>query len=281
MSLPGGRAPDLYLQEADCQIRRSSNGGRTWDALDGWECPFAFGPDGKKVFSGGSEASRSSDGGLTPEGLALPVPGSWGTLVAHPSIDGRLFVLYGREDPPFVYVSDDQGATWHRSSGIDTICCGRLFFGVDQPQRVYAIGDLDTFRSADGGDTWNRCGPTDTWHSPGSARLVVNPSNADHLLLATRGDGVLVSQDGCDSWFPSNEGLGNLFVSALVMNTDDPDVLYAGTDGGAYASFDGGDTWGEINDGLLGATVVYSIVVDPQGQAYAATPYGVFALEKR
>lgn len=41
--------------------------------------------------------------------------------------------------------------------------------------------------------------------------------------------------------------------------------------GGAYASF-GGVHWGEINGGLLGATVVYSIVVDPHGNGFVATP---------
>ena len=34
-------------------------------------------------------------------------------------------------------------------------------------------------------------------------------------------------------------------------------------------------------DGLLGATVVYSIAVDKDSNVYAATPYGVFKLESR
>jgi len=58
-------------------------------------------------------------------------------------------------------------------------------------------------------------------------------------------------------------------------------MLYAGTDSGAYISFDGGNTWNQINEGLLGATVVYSIVVDNESNVYAATPYGVFQLESK
>jgi photosystem II stability/assembly factor-like uncharacterized protein len=50
-------------------------------------------------------------------------------------------------------------------------------------------------------------------------------------------------------------------------------------DSGAYVSFDGGKTWVQINNGLLGATVVYSIVVDKDNNVYAATPYGIFKLE--
>ena len=48
---------------------------------------------------------------------------------------------------------------------------------------------------------------------------------------------------------------------------------------GATISFNGGGSWNQVNDGLLGATVVYSIVVDKEGNVYAATPYGIFKLE--
>ena len=39
-----------------------------------------------------------------------------------------------------------------------------------------------------------------------------------------------------------------------------------------------GNHWGEINDGLLGATVVYSIAVDENSTVYATTPSGIFKL---
>ncbi len=66
-------------------------------------------------------------------------------------------------------------------------------------------------------------------------------------------------------------------MSAKPRDFENPS--FAGTDDGAYVSFDGGAHWGEINDGLLGATVVYSIVVDNESNVYAATPYGIFKLE--
>jgi len=46
-------------------------------------------------------------------------------------------------------------------------------------------------------------------------------------------------------------------------------------------SFNGGQSWDQINDGLLGANVVYSIVVDLQSNVYVATPYGIFKLESK
>lgn len=68
-------------------------------------------------------------------------------------------------------------------------------------------------------------------------------------------------------------------MNAVALNPLNPDTIYAGTDGGIYVSFDGGMRWGEINQGLLGATVVYSIVIDLENNIYAATPYGIFQLE--
>jgi hypothetical protein len=72
-----------------------------------------------------------------------------------------------------------------------------------------------------------------------------------------------------------------MLANTIARDPNDRDVLYAGTDGGAYVSFDAGEHWAEINDGLLGATVVHSIVVDPQSEVYAATPYGIFRLEAK
>ena len=104
---------------------------------------------------------------------------------------------------------------------------------------------------------------------------------SSHLYLATPGQGVLISTDNCGSWQPSNNGLSNLFVNTLAIDPNDANKIYAGTDGGAYISFDGGQTWGQVNDGLLGAVVVYSIAVDKESNVYVATPYGVFKLEQK
>ena len=93
--------------------------------------------------------------------------------------------------------------------------------------------------------------------------------------------GIWTSTDGCKNWSANNTGIGSLFVNSVAFDSKNSDIVYAGTDGGAYVSYDGGQSWGEINDGLLGATVVYSIMVDPQSNVYAATPYGIFKLESK
>jgi photosystem II stability/assembly factor-like uncharacterized protein len=104
------------------------------------------------------------------------------------------------------------------------------------------------------------------------SRLALD-SDGSRLYLATSGQGVLVSTGNCQSWQASNEALSNLFVNMLAIDPSDSNKIYAGMDGGAYISYDSGATWGQFNDGLLGATVVYSIAMDKDGNVYAATPY--------
>jgi photosystem II stability/assembly factor-like uncharacterized protein len=175
-----------------------------------------------------------------------------------------------------IYYSSDLGANWQLSQGSEGSWDARLFY-IDQSRAIYSIGRYHQTYSTDNGMTWQDCG-RDVTASRSDSRLALT-LDGSRLYLASPGKGVLVSADQCRSWQASNEGLGNLFVNTLALDPKNPDTVYAGTDGGAYISFDSGETWRQINDGLLGATVVYSIAVDKENNVFAATPYGIFKLE--
>lgn len=270
-----------YPPEGPCLLYRSADSGRSWELVTDQGCGLAFDADRDILYRTERNALlRSKDKGKTWESLAWPEEEGSG-VAAHPQKPGTVYALYSRNQPPYIYISSDGGQNWQNTSGMQDICDTRLFFDHDQGQVVYAIGDLQASRSGDGGVTWENCPMTGVWHARPDSRLAIDPRDSDRLILATRGDGVLLSEDGCQSWKPSNDGLGNLFVNSVAIDPQNPDTLYAGTDGGAYVSYDGGEHWGVVNEGLLGATVVYSIVVDPQdpSNVYAATPYGIFKME--
>ncbi len=289
----------LLLEDETCTVYRSTDGGRQWTLAPERTCrsQTTLNVSGEWFFwidkrDGGLR--RSNDKGATSQKINLPIERERDNaqiIAAHPMKANRLFVVYGFTHPYF-YISDDNGETWQSATLIEWYenklvgPSPRVFFDHEQGQRIYVVGLFgdDIFRSDDAGESWRNCaGNTMSWlgSSTRKSGMIVQPGDADRLILATRGNGILISADGCQSWQASNKGLGSPFVNTLAMDPNDPNTIYAGTDGGAYVSFDFGQHWHQVNDGLLGATVVYSIVVDKDSNVYAATPYGIFKLENK
>jgi len=253
-----------------------------WQFMTRETSSLALDADGKTFYRlWQNQIYRSSDGGET--WTQFESPSSWlGVIASHPTIP-RLLFLYSW-DSPFVHRSDDGGESWQSDQGfsdLKEVKGGWFFFSPNQKKIIYLAGVEKAFRSADAGETWTACAQVGGPFAVTYSQLAIDPRDDGHIFLATRWRGVLSSEDGCQNWESSNEGLDNLFVNTLAIDPQSPQTMYAGTDGGAYISFDGGEHWGQINEGLLGATVVYSIVVDSQSNVFAATPYGIFKLEGR
>jgi len=277
-------ASALYLdQRGSGFLYRSLDNGQSWALLYSGARDLALDSNGEFLYRLEWESGllRSANQGQSWEVVPWPMDGGTFAIAAHPKQSRWVYVTYGRDTPPYLFLSKDGGDNWEGVQGIESIFDGRLYFDHDLGDVVYVFGDVDAFRSEDSGRTWERCENLIGWNSQNYSRLVVDPRDSNHLILATRGEGLSVSEDGCRSWQSSNDGLGSLFINTIAYDPKEPDTLYAGGDSGAYVSFDGGQSWGEINDGLLGATVVYSIVVDSESNVYAATPYGIFKLKVR
>jgi photosystem II stability/assembly factor-like uncharacterized protein len=271
----------LYLDDVSCQPYQSLDGGHNWQAVREWGCGMSMSLDGNVwVWTDRQKIYASKDAGQTWQEHMLPAGERIAAVVPHPTISGKLYAICEEEAPSCIAVSSDFGMTWYVNNEIEKLGEGKFYFDHDQGQTVYTFSrDFMVYFSNDAGETWGESKFTGSYHARGASRAVVDPRDAARLFLATRGDGILISIDGCLSWERSNEGLGSLFVNTIAFNPSDPDILYTGTDGGAFISFDSGASWSEINDGLLGATVVYSIVVNFEGNVHAATPYGIFQLE--
>jgi|GEM_PF-1091999 len=274
----------LFTQEENDAIFISQDSGATWDYLvNGQSLLFDSKGENIYILRDRNSLMISNDNGESWQRNPLPLSDAFAVSI-HPFDSNRVYALYGRETSPYIYYSEDTGKTWVGSTGMSDVHDPRLFFDHDQANRVYAIGDLDLSYSDDAGETWNNCGDVSVaqyspWSSSSDMRAAVDWRDGNILFVATRGNGIVSSVDGCKTWKLSNEGLGSLFVNTVAIDPNHPDTMYAATDGGAYISSDGGATWGQVNDGLLGATVVYSIAVDKDSNVYAATPYGVFKLE--
>ncbi|MCJ7708194.1 MAG: hypothetical protein MUO38_11325, partial [Anaerolineales bacterium] len=280
LTMVSGSGPRLYASGDSGQVARSGVNAFDWGALSAPDkTSWAVRPDGEIAYAtDGERLWQSSDASSTWDERSVPPIGA-GRLAVHPSLDGWVYSLYGRGQS--AYLSTDGGGTWELTPGMDSIFDGRLAFDQSGGTRVYAIGDLELYRSDDTGRSWTACQWTGAFTSRANSRALVDPDDSNSLLVATRGGGILVSEDGCHSWTPSNDGLETLFVNTLARSPSDPDTIYAATDAGAYISEDRGASWSPLSGWLPADTVVYSLVVDPEnpGVFYAATPEGIFRWE--
>lgn len=132
---------------------------------------------------------------------------------------------------------------------------------------------LDQHVQAQSAPTWQQLG------LPGAQiyDLASDPNDAHIVLTGSRSQGVFRSQDGGATWQPFNEGLPNLFIQAIVIDTEG--TAYVGTYGsGVYRVSAGQSTWTPIRAGL-DSLYIYALTADSSGNIYAGTSeQGVFRL---
>jgi photosystem II stability/assembly factor-like uncharacterized protein len=126
------------------------------------------------------------------------------------------------------------------------------------------------YKSTDGGRTWAHMGLDDTQHI---ARIVIDPANPDivyvaamgHLYSTNEARGVYKTTDGGAHWSKVLYADDKIGVIDLVMNPNDPKVLYAatydkqrlpwqlvsgGSGSGIFKTTDGGAHWTRLAQGV-------------------------------
>ncbi len=155
-----------------------------------------------------------------------------------------------------VYRSTDDGFHWQKVFG-----GGRARITAVDPndgRLVYAGGDGGFWRSADGGDTWEKSGLKEM---RGVYDIKPDPSNPGWVYVTCYGNGLGLyrSQDGGVSW---QKLWSNNVARGVAVHPENPEILYvtsslndccgAGPAGsaGVMRSVDGGKNWTAVNQGL-------------------------------
>jgi photosystem II stability/assembly factor-like uncharacterized protein len=143
---------------------------------------------------------------------------------------------------------------------------------LGDPDLIYAgVEDAALFRSTDGGTSWHELpglrehGSGPHWQ-PGAGgmclhTIVLDPRDAQRMLIAISAAGVFRSEDGGASWKPSNHGLHSdgipdndaevgHCVHHLAIHPSNPDVVYMQKHWDVMRSDDRGESWTEVSGDL-------------------------------
>ena len=225
------------------------------------------------------------------------------------------------KDPNLYYVASAGGGVWKTTDG------GETWNAVFDKEAVASIGDVvidptddetvwvatgegnprndvipggGVYKSTDGGKSFKKMGLEKT---RSITRILVDPSNHDHVIVGALGDiygpsadrGVYVTEDGGKTWTKTLYLSDRAGVSDLAFNPSHPNVVFAGMwhferkpwttqsggeDDGLYKSTDGGKTWTRLTghglpDGITGriglaiapsnANRVYALIESSKG----------------
>src|SRR5580693_6490945 len=222
---------------------------------------------------------KTTDGGKT-----------WHNIKQGVIVDSDVFsIIVDPEHPHTVYLSacsgiyksENAGGLFRKIQGIPTEARRTRVLMQDPQNRavVYAGTTEGLYKTENAGKTFRRM--TD-------ASVVVNgvyvdPRDSKHVLLATDRGGVLASQDAAETFAPSNAGVSERKVAALLVDRDDPSRMYAGVVndknyGGVFKSTDSGASWQQVQQGLDGRDV-FALSETKDGTIVAGTSHGIFVLD--
>ena len=283
-------SPFSFRLDRPAGVFKSVDHGASWRAASRGLLAFpisslAFDPVTPGVLWAGSRAGgafRSTDGGATwteRHGHLAFSEGVVRDLAIDPQAPDTVWMAPDRG----VFVTEDGGATWEaRNEGLvdasgsaSPILVLRL--APANPSVAYAAMMARLFKTVDAGAHWTELSVPQV-----AADVLVDPRDPDVVFVATaffidqsREAGALwISRDGGDTWEAAPLETGSRPVRSLASDPRNPDVLYAGGDGGIFRSADGGRTWQRVTD--LQVFGEANLAVSPTGAVWASTPAGIF-----
>ncbi|EZH75113.1 glycosyl hydrolase [Aquimarina atlantica] len=200
-----------------------------------WQTPILLSPHNQDIlYLGGNKLMRSMDQGDNWTAISSDLTGggkkgnvAYGTLTTITESIFQFGLIYTGSDDGLVYVTKNSGGSWSRISDSfpKDLWVSRVIASSHKKERVYVT--LNGYR-------WDDFTPY-----------------------------VYVSENYGQSW--KNIG-SSLPVSAVNVIKEDPkneNILYIGTDNGAYVSLDRGTSWQAFSNGLPNVAV-HDIVIQPE-----------------
>jgi hypothetical protein len=190
-----------------------------------------------------------------------------------------------------VWQTTNAASSWTAISPSLTVCPPNLFCTLDtiavapsNSNTVYAGANdgemhVTSNAAAGAGAVWTDI--TNGLPPRSMTQIAVDPAN-DRTAYAvfsgfsgfvdTKGHVFRTKNQG-NAWTDISANLPNTPVNGIVVDPDEPDALYIGTDIGVFGSFDGGTTWSTLGSGLP-ITAVTGLTLHRATRTLRAGTYG-------
>jgi len=150
-----------------------------------------------------------------------------------------------------IYRSENGGAQWKKIGGIPNTARRTHVIRQDprRPLILFAGTTEGLWKSADGGASWRRVTPPD-WSING---VVISAAIPGRMVLGTQKLGVLVSDDGGQTFHASNDGFNHRRIVSVALDSTRPArvlAVLADAPEPLLATDDGGRTWKPLGPGL-------------------------------
>jgi hypothetical protein len=280
--------------------------GSGWTSVAGGDGgPCAFHPSNSNIVFASNDARRvyrSTTGGTS---FGSEVLESWAF-----SADSRTAFMaplaISKSDPTVVYVASDNlhksmssgtSGTWNgysptaATSYIEARHKTGIALAVSatNPNKLYVstspfaqydndINNLhvntppNVFRSSNGGSSFVNI--KSTLPDRFVMDFAISPTYDDSVWIVLGGYGtshVYVTSDGGSTWTSKGSALPDVPHNAIILDPNNPSIIYVGNDLGVYMSPDNGTTWYDFNNSFWDATLVMDLVVTAGSKLVAAT----------
>ncbi|MDB2427347.1 glycosyl hydrolase [Flavobacteriaceae bacterium] len=202
-----------------------------------WQTPILLSKHNQDIlYLGSNKLHRSLDKGDTWEAISsdLTTGGkkgnvAYGTLTTISESPFQFGLLYTGSDDGYVHVSKNGGGSWERisSSFPKGLWVSRVIASQHKKERVY---------------------------------VTLNGYRSDDFIVY-----VYMSDDYGKTWENISNNIPASPVNVIREDSKNPDLLYIGTDNGAYASFSLGQQWFPFNKGLPNVAI-HDLVIQPSAK---------------
>ena len=177
-----------------------------------------------------------------------------------------------------VFKSTNGGTSWSAiNSGVTSLNITSVAIDPTDSQNVYvttmAVSNINVglylggpvFKSANGGASWNALNIGGDF-----ATVAIDPTNSQTVYVGIYGHGIYKSTDGGASWAGISTFTAGQYITSLVIDPINSQIIYAVAGSNVSQSNDGGLSWIAVGSGISRTTC---LAIDPTNDqnVYAGT----------